>query len=82
MHTCMQAMGTFYRDQLGIELSWRERRSLFSGWHFLNLGSDIMIIIGTATKFALDYNVSRERGERGKGRSTWEGKIEGALSHP
>ena len=50
-------MGNFYRDQLDIELSLWERRSLFSGWHFLNFTSDIIIIVGTAYKIVLNLNV-------------------------
>lgn len=57
-------MGVFYEDQLHIKLSWWERRSLFSGWHFLNFFSDILIVIGTVNKIALNYNVSSYYGAK------------------
>ena len=51
-------MGVFYREKLQIEIGRWERRSLFAGWHFLNFFSDILIIIGTAYKIALNFHVS------------------------
>ena len=50
-------MGTFYRRELGIKLSWWERRSLFPLWHLINIISDLLIIAGSFYKIFVDYMV-------------------------
>ena len=51
-------MGEFYESQLGIsDLSWFERKSLFSTWHIFTSFSDSLLIIGTLLKILLEYEV-------------------------
>ena len=51
-------MGEFYESQLGIfDLSWFERKSLFSIWHIFTGFSDSLLIIGTLLKILLEYEV-------------------------
>ncbi|XP_011402441.1 PREDICTED: mucolipin-3-like [Amphimedon queenslandica] len=53
-----KAMGEFYESQLGIyDLSWFERKSLFSIWHIFTGFSDLLLIIGTLLKILLEYEV-------------------------
>ena len=52
-----KAMGQFYDQRLNLPLSWRERRSLFSSWHYINILSDLLITAGTIDKILLEYNV-------------------------
>lgn len=53
-----KAMGQFYHDRLHLPLSWWERRSLFSPWHYFNITSDILISSGTIYKILLEFDVS------------------------
>lgn len=53
-----QAMGSFYRNELKLPLSWWDRRPLFSLWHLFNVISDLVIIAGTLLKILLNFNVS------------------------
>ena len=51
-----QAMGIFYRDQLRVELSWKEQLVLFEYWHAINILSDLCTAIGTVLVIRLDRN--------------------------
>lgn len=51
-------MGIFYHTHLDIDLSWRERRPLFSYWHMFAILSDLFFIAGTVAKIASSYNYS------------------------
>ena len=62
-------MGRFYREELRLPLSWWERRSLFSLWHFFNITSDVFIIFGTIYKILLELDVSK--GGRDRERERW-----------
>lgn len=53
-----KAMGIFYHTHLDIDLSWRERRPLFSYWHMFAILSDLFFIAGTVAKIASSYNYS------------------------
>lgn len=53
-----KAMGHFYHDRLHLPLSWWERRSLFSPWHYFNIISDLFISSGTLYKLLLEFDVS------------------------
>lgn len=53
-----RAMGQFYHHQLKLPLTWWERRSLFSTWHYVNILSDLFIITGTVIRIVLELNVS------------------------
>ena len=53
-----QAMGSFYRNELKLPLSWWDRRPLFSFWHLFNVISDLVITAGTLLKILLNFNVS------------------------
>ena len=52
-----KAMGQFYHHRLHLPLSWWERRSLFSTWHYVNILSDIIITAGTIYKILLEFDV-------------------------
>ena len=52
-----KAMGQFYHNRLHLPLSWWERRSLFSLWHYFNITSDLLISAGTLYKILLDFDV-------------------------
>lgn len=51
-------MGSFYRNELKLPLSWWDRRPLFSFWHLFNVISDLVITAGTLLKILLNFNVS------------------------
>ena len=51
-------MGSFYRNELKLPLSWWDRRPLFSLWHLFNVISDLVITAGTLLKILLNFNVS------------------------
>ena len=55
-----KAMGQFYHNRLHLPLSWWERRSLFSMWHFFNITSDLLISAGTLYKILLEFDVRVE----------------------
>ena len=52
----LQAMGAFYKNQLSIDLSWKERLPIFSRGHIFNILGDLVTIIGTIIKINLDYD--------------------------
>lgn len=52
-----KAMGQFYHKHLNLPLSWWERRSLFSPWHYFNITSDFLISSGTLYKILLEFEV-------------------------
>ena len=52
-----KAMGQFYHNRLHLPLSWWERRSLFSLWHYFNITSDLLILAGTLYKILLEFDV-------------------------
>ena len=58
LSTLSQAMGSFYRNELKLPLSWWDRRPLFSLWHLFNVISDLVITAGTLLKILLNFNVS------------------------
>lgn len=57
-----KAMGTFYREQLHKNLSWKERMILFEYWHAINILSDLCTVVGTALviRFDQNYNCSQD----------------------
>ena len=52
-----KAMGKFYHHRLHLPLSWWERRSLFSKWHYVNIISDLIVTAGTVYKILLEFDV-------------------------
>ena len=52
-----KAMGQFYHRELHLPLTWWERRSLFSPWHYFNIISDLLISVGTIYKLLLQFEV-------------------------
>eukprot|EP00731_Ephydatia_muelleri_P026758 Em0018g858a len=50
------AMGAFYKNQLSIDLSWKERLPIFSRGHIFNVLGDLVTITGTIIKINLDYD--------------------------
>ncbi|KAL5466985.1 hypothetical protein EMCRGX_G031150 [Ephydatia muelleri] len=51
-----KAMGAFYKNQLSIDLSWKERLPIFSRGHIFNVLGDLVTITGTIIKINLDYD--------------------------
>ena len=49
-------MRTFYKTQLGIDLSWSDCLPIFSRGHIFNIFGDLITITGTIMKIILDYS--------------------------
>ena len=52
----LQAMGAFYKNQLNIDLSWKDRAAIFSPGYIFDIISDLLTITGTVMKINLDYD--------------------------